>query len=105
LGGPEICDRFTTEGRAIYEARTIEMAEMQDWLCAICGFWMANPQFEHAAGRGFDGGHRDDRTVDAKGNRINAAVCEPCNLHKGSQRYHWLNNSQYVPVVKMTEVA
>jgi hypothetical protein len=35
----------------------------------------------------------------------NAAVHHRCNTRKGSTRYHWLNNSQYVPVVKMREVA
>lgn len=96
LGGPEICDLDTAEGRRIYEARTNEMAELQNNRCAICGRPMFRPQFDHAAGRGHGGGHRDDRTVNSKGNRINAAVDGECNIAKGSKRYHWLNG-KYLP--------
>jgi hypothetical protein len=58
-------------------------------------------EFDHAAGRGAAGKHRDDRTHDVNGNRINAAVCHFCNAMKASRRYSWQGN-QYLPVSKET---
>lgn len=92
----------TKEGLREYRSRTWEMSDRQKELCAICGYWMLRPTFDHEAGRG--AGKRDDRIVDDGGNWINAAVHEHCNCLKGSKRYKWVNGV-YKPVEKYREVA
>jgi len=74
------------------------MAELQNFLCAICGEWMIIPTFDHADNR--CAGHKDDRMIDFKtGRRINAALCFSCQGLKGSRRYHWIEG-KYTPVTK-----
>jgi hypothetical protein len=87
--GRQVCTD-TTAGKHEYHRRLTEMYERQDGLCAICGCWMAPEQatFEHEAGRGSGGGHRDDRS-EVDGHWQNAALDWGCNVAKGSRRYHW----------------
>ncbi len=92
--GREVCND-TTAGKNEYGRRTIEMAARQGNMCAICGRWMHRPSFEHQAGRGSGGGHRDDR-IEVDGHWQNAALCWGCNGQKGSRRYHW-QHGYFVP--------
>ena len=102
-GGREILNLETAQGLRIYKSRTLIMAELQNFLCAMCGLWMAVPTFDHADNR--CAGHQDDRILDmATGRRINAALCVPCQGLKGSKRYAWVNG-KYTEVVKIREVA
>jgi hypothetical protein len=76
------------------------MLERQGMACAICGsplifLWA---EFDHQAGRGMNGAHRDDRIL-IGGEWHNSALCRPCNSVKGSRRYSW-QDGQYLPVVK-----
>lgn len=93
--GREVLDLKTVPGRFEYGRRTAEMAERQNSFCAICMEWMAEPTFDHQAGRGFSSGHRDDRILIA-GAWNNSALCLCCNEYKASRRYHWVND-KYVP--------
>jgi hypothetical protein len=91
----EVCDLKTAEGKKEYLWRTDCMAYVQSFCCAICRR-RTELFFDHEAGRGSGGGHRDDRIV-VKGHRKNAALCASCNSEKGSKRYHWING-KYIPV-------
>jgi len=102
--GRERCNT-NAAGKREYLARTVEMWERQNGLCAICGhpIELRYAQFDHQAGRGHGGGHRTDAVLDVEGNWINAAVHGICNIRKGSKRYHWLEE-KYVPVSKSHDV-
>jgi hypothetical protein len=87
-------------GKQGYYNRTILMLERQGMTCAICGrslhyIWA---EFDHEAGRGSGGGHRDDR-IEVDGLWQNAALCRGCNSEKGSKRYHWIEGV-YTSVVR-----
>jgi hypothetical protein len=106
--GREVC-QGNAAGKREYDARRVELWMRQDGLDAITGEWVdVNvAEFDHQAGRGSNGGHRDDRIVDENGNWMNAMLSHKSNSLKGSTRYHWLNG-KYVPVsreVKQREVA
>ena len=74
------------------------MEVRQGFQCALCTRIAGSVMtFDHQAGRGHGGGHRDDRIVDEQGNWINAALCMSCNGKKASKRYHW-KNGQYLPI-------
>lgn len=94
--GRERCNT-NAAGKREYLARTVEMWERQHGNCAICGnsLELRFAQFDHQAGRGHGGGHRDDRTV-VDGQWNNAAVHGLCNIRKASTRYTWIGKS-YVP--------
>jgi len=89
--GREVCNTKTTVGKLEYKSRTYQMLERQGMRCAICysslGYIWS--QFDHQAGRGSGGGHRDDRIV-VDGQWHNAALCHSCNTQKGSRRYEWI---------------
>ena len=89
--GREIC--LETKGEYLF--RLNSMRERQCNLCAICR-QHAHLLFDHEAGRGSGGGHRDDR-IEVTGHWQNAALCYDCNQEKGSKRYHWVNGV-YEPV-------
>lgn len=98
--------RVFTDGREvvhrarIYMERTEAMAKRQKNKCAMCMLSFAivgRPTFDHEAGRGMGGGHRDDR-IEVNGKWQNAALCVACNGLKGSRRFHWVNGS-YIPAV------
>lgn len=104
LDGREVCDLTTAEGKREYAFRTGLMDIRQGRECAICleSFEFRTPTFDHEAGRGHGGGHRDDR-IDIGGKWINAALCVPCQGLKGSKRYSWQTIDAklvYVPVTK-----
>lgn len=94
--GREVCDK-TVGGKYEYTRRTKAMARRQGFRCAIGGEHMeeSDAQFEHEAGRGSGGGHRDDR-IEVDGRWQNAAVCGSCNGEKGSKRYSW-QEGLYLP--------
>jgi hypothetical protein len=95
--GREVCNLRVKAGKQEYYTRTIMMLERQKMLCAIClhGIHYIWAEFDHEAGRGSGGGHRDDR-IEVDGHWQNAAVCRGCNSRKGSQRYHWVDG-KYIP--------
>ena len=95
--GREVCSN-TIAGSREYQLRLTEMYERQGQMCAIHAGWITREEatFDHQAGRGSGGGHRDDRT-EVRGQWQNAALCIHCNGAKGSRRYHWLAG-EYVPV-------
>lgn len=96
--GREVCSE-TKQGRRIYFGRLYVMEVRQGFKCAICERIAGSQmQFDHQNGRGHGGGHRDDR-IEVEGSWINAALCEACNILKGSKRYKWLGN-KYSPVTK-----
>lgn len=105
FGEREVCTK-TAAGKREYDARRVEMWIRQDGRDPITGEWVdVNvAQFDHEAGRGSNGGHRDDRILDEKGNWMNAALSPASNSLKGSKRYHWLNG-KYQPVSNLKEVA
>jgi hypothetical protein len=89
-GGREVCKIPE------YWRRREQMCEWQGQKCAICLLPRVPLCFDHEAGRGLGGGHRDDRII-VNGLRQNAALCIPCNSEKGSKRYAWIDG-KYVPV-------
>lgn len=95
-GGRQVCTD-TAAGKCEYKARTTEMWLRQDGICPITNEWVDENrvQFDHEAGRGSNGGHRDDRTLNDKGEWQNAAVSPEGNTLKGSKRFHW-ENGKYV---------
>lgn len=100
--GRELCDE-TSAGRREYKARKDAMWERQGMKSAISGNGMSRYycEFDHQAGRGMGGAHRDDRIVLPDGTWINAALNPSENTAKGSKRYHWVdNNTRYVEVVR-----
>ncbi len=88
--GREIC--FSTpSGRREYKSRVRGMLSRQAGRCGLCKQPLAidNAQFDHSAGRGMGGGHRDDRIWIPDGDHldpINMAVCGACNTRNGSVR-------------------
>lgn len=99
--GREVCTG-TAFGKREYKRRTEAMRERQGGRCAIGGEWLAvgEAQFDHEAGRGSGGGHRDDR-IEIDGQWVNAAVCGECNGRKGSRRYEW-RGGLYLPIERAT---
>lgn len=96
--GREVCDLNLKGGKGIYTLRIGRMASRQRYICPLCGTSLSPfeaPEFDHEAGRGSGGSHRDDR-IEVGGKWQNAAVHYYCNMKKGSVRYHWLDGS-YVP--------
>ena len=96
----EVCNMQKKAGRQEYYSRTLQMLNRQDGRCAICHnplffLWV---EYDHEAGRGANGAHRDDR-IEVDGHWQNAALCRTCNSEKGSKRYHWVDGV-YVPVPK-----
>lgn len=102
IGGPEIYNLDTAEGKRRYDENRYKMEVRQGFQCAICeriaGSMM---DFDHETSRG--GGKQDDR-IEVDGHWKNAALCRRCNTEKGSKRYHWLNG-KYQPVSSLKEVA
>lgn len=92
--GREICNMLTKAGRDEYMARIRQMWERQNKRCCLEGYIPDCPgrlaikdaTFEHEAGRGADGGHRDDRIKLPDGTWINGAAHWRCNSLKGSKR-------------------
>lgn len=106
--GREVCTK-TRLGKLEYDARRVAMWIRQGGKDAITGEWVdVNvAQFDHEAGRGHGGGHRDDRILNEDGSWKNAVLSPANNTLKGSKRYHW-ENGGYVPVsreVNQREVA
>lgn len=85
--GREVCNLATQAGKDEYKKRTREMVERQDNRCCLCYQPLRKEEatFEHEAGRGMGGGHRDDRIV-ADGRWVNGAAHSWCNSQKGSKR-------------------
>lgn len=96
--GRQVCAP-TAAGKREYDRRRDELQARQKNKCAICGNWNMSMEFDHQAGRGANGGHRDDRLINEKGEWINAALCTRCNTKKGSKRYEW-RNKRYLKVVR-----
>jgi hypothetical protein len=63
-------------------------------------------EFDHEAGRGANGKHRDDRIYHKDGSWRNAALCSNCNTWKASRRFKWIEG-KYQEVVrqKFKEIA
>lgn len=105
--GREKC-RNVPSGKREYERRKMQMRERQGFTCALMlddackreiGYLHeSNTTFDHEAGRGLGGGHRDDSLLKPDGSWRNAAVCVACNGLKGSRRYQWVDNREYLPV-------
>jgi hypothetical protein len=101
--GREVCNLNTKEGRDIYMQRIRDMRDRQGKFCCLYGVIQECPgflalkdaTFEHEDGRGFDGGHRDDRIMkpDKKGvmRPYNGAAHRMCNHLKGSRRLSDIN--------------
>lgn len=89
--GRQVCLE-TAAGKREYKGRTEEMVVRQSHICPLCNLYLLliDATFEHEAGRGAGGGHRDDRLLHDDGNWRNAAVHCACNNAKGSQRFHWV---------------
>jgi hypothetical protein len=94
---------LTTEGRNEYLRRIRVMWERQGRRCCLEKYVkecpgklrLADATFEHQDGRGYDGGHRDDRIerLNRKTGKMelyNGAAHYVCNSRKGSVRidYH-----------------
>jgi hypothetical protein len=97
-GDREVCNLTCKAGRDEYERRKRVMWERQGKTCCICGLKLrwAEAQFEHQEGRGFNGGHRDDRiwklNVDTgKMEPYNGVAHPMCNSRKGSQRTAYID--------------
>jgi hypothetical protein len=97
-GQREVCAP-NVSGKKEYDRRRNELEKRQRNKCAICRYFNLNMEFDHQAGRGANGGHRDDRIVDEKGEWMNAALCTKCNQQKGSRRYRWIDG-KYRQVLK-----
>lgn len=89
--GREVCQK-NAAGKREYARRTAQMWNRQKGICGLrispgCAIevpiYLAT--FEHEAGRGFNGGHRDDR-IEIEGKPVNCMACAECNFHKGSRR-------------------
>lgn len=87
LDGREVCQK-NEAGRNEYQRRITLMWERQKKCCCLCWRPLRRNEatFEHEAGRGMGGGHRDDRIVLPDGTWINGAAHGHCNSEKGSQR-------------------
>lgn len=90
----------TAAGKREYRWRTEVMWQRQGEMCAM-GHPMRveEASFDHEAGRGHGGGHRDDR-IEVDGQWKNAAVCVVHNGLKGSKRYKW-QEGNYLPTKKV----
>lgn len=88
--GREVCTD-TPQGWALYKDRIRQMVEWQNGLCCLCAkpLRVVAATFEHEAGRGFNGAHRDDRILDNEGRPINGAAHFSCNNSKGSRRVQY----------------
>lgn len=86
--GREVCDVLTDVGRAEYMRRIALMWERQKHACCLCyqPMRLSEATFEHEAGRGMGGGHRDDRITLPDGTWTNGAAHAICNSAKGGQR-------------------
>jgi len=101
--GREWCNLLTKEGRDEYARRKRLMWERQGKRCCL-EFWvsgcpgrlaLADAVFEHQAGRGSGGGHRDDRIekLDPKTGKMmpfNGVAHAWCNNVKGSRKMDYL---------------
>jgi len=85
--GREIC-QDNPAGRALYNSRVEAMVQRQNFRCSLCPkrLTLSEATFEHSAGRGNGGAHRDDRISDEKGEWLNSACHWFCNRKKGSKR-------------------
>ena len=91
--GREACNLLIKAGKDEYARRIREMWERQGKMCCLYGrvegcpgkLALAEATFEHEAGRGHGGGHRDDRIL-VNGKYINGAAHFICNSKKGSVR-------------------
>ena len=92
----EICNLGLRAGLAEYRWRTLEMLERQGGVCCLCMKPLRSDQayFEHEAGRGLNGGHRDDRISLPDGTWINGAACYECNSAKASKRIDYNRSFQ-----------
>ena len=97
-GGRQVCDQHIKAGKQEYWTRLLKMMVRQNMRCAVCdcGLNYIWGEFDHEAGRGSGGGHRDDR-IEVDGLWQNAALCPQCNTFKASKRYQW-KDGLYVPV-------
>lgn len=91
--GREVIDLLLPEGRAEYMRRIAVMWDRQKRCCCICfqPMRLSESTFEHEAGRGMGGGHRDDRIVLPDGTWVNGAAHGSCNREKGSRRVTYNN--------------
>lgn len=78
----------TPAGRREYKRRVETMVQRQNFRCSLCPkrLTIGEATFDHSAGRGFSGSHRDDRIVDETGTPMNSACHWFCNRKKGSKR-------------------
>jgi hypothetical protein len=91
--GREACNLLTKSGRDEYGRRLREMWERQGKRCCLEGvikecpgkLALSDAVFEHQDGRGFSGGHRDDRIL-KNGKFYNGAAHAWCNSRKASCR-------------------
>jgi hypothetical protein len=92
--GREVCDKKSLQGREEYKRRIWQMRIRQKGICCLCGLPLRRDEatFEHQAGRGMNGSHRDDRIV-VDGKPQNGAAHVLCNAMKGSRRMRY---SDYV---------
>lgn len=97
--GRQVC-HDSAAGKREYRWRTELMWQRQGETCAIGNHFITVEEatFDHQDGRGHGGGHRTDAINDAEGNWINAAVCNHCNILKGSRRFTWVNG-KYLPTL------
>lgn len=102
--GREVCSD-NAAGKVEYRNRTLAMHARQGGMDPITGEWMnyRDVTFDHEAGRGHGGGHRDDR-IEVDGEWQNAALSVESQGIKCSKRYKWVNG-KYLPVVRVREVA
>lgn len=102
-GKREVCSP-TAAGKREYDMRRGRLMERQNFLCAICRRLFLCMEFDHEAGRGEGGKHRDDRLLHEDGTWRNAALCTTCNTWKASRRFRWIKGT-YQEVLKIKEVA
>ena len=88
--GRQECLTKTASGGREYKRRLGVMIQRQLGRCAMCRK-VRELTFDHEAGRGSGGGHRDDRIWQEDGQQKNAALCVECNGLKGSKRYSWID--------------
>lgn len=92
---------LTKAGRDEYARRKRLMWLRQGKRCCLEGWIkgcpgklaLADAVFEHEAGRGMDGGHRDDRTL-KDGKPYNGVAHAWCNSLKGSRRMNYNDVAQ-----------
>lgn len=85
--GRQVCTD-SERGRQEYRDRKHHMWMRQHGICTKCKLWIreGTETFDHDAGRGLGGAHRDDRIVLPDGEMINSAMHWGCNVQKGSKR-------------------